>query len=82
MPWCPKCGAEFREGFFSCNSCHVPLIDHKPDGTETVPPEPEYAEKWLQNNAKRTLLLTVLRAMIVLLLVLAVVLLVADQAMA
>ena len=25
MPWCPKCGAEFREGFTMCSSCQIPL---------------------------------------------------------
>lgn len=79
MPWCPKCGAEFREGFTLCNSCQVPLIDHEPDGTETVPPEPDYGERWLQNNKSRSRMLTVLRALIVLFLVAAVVLLIADK---
>ena len=79
MPWCPKCGAEFREGFTTCNSCQLPLIDHRPDGTEVVPPEPDYGEAWLQNNKKRARLLTVLRALIVLFLVAAVALLIADK---
>lgn len=26
MPYCPKCRAEFREGFSMCNTCGVPLI--------------------------------------------------------
>lgn len=79
MPWCPKCGAEFREGFTTCNSCHVPLIDHEPDGTEEVPPEPQYGEKWLQNDKKRALTLTALRALIILFLAAAVLLLIADK---
>ena len=28
MPWCPKCGAEFRAGFTVCNTCHVALVQH------------------------------------------------------
>lgn len=28
--FCPKCGAEFREGFDECSDCHVPLIWEKP----------------------------------------------------
>ncbi|MDO4270541.1 MAG: DUF2007 domain-containing protein [Eubacteriales bacterium] len=27
MPWCPKCRAEYREGFAECSECHVPLVD-------------------------------------------------------
>ncbi len=30
MPWCPKCGAEYREGFTECAGCHIPLVDKKP----------------------------------------------------
>lgn len=30
MPWCPKCKAEYREGFTQCNTCHVPLVDTLP----------------------------------------------------
>jgi len=32
--WCPQCKTEYREGFFKCADCHVPLIEH-------LPPEPE-----------------------------------------
>ena len=31
MPWCPKCKAEYREGFTECAACHVPLVDTLPD---------------------------------------------------
>ncbi len=30
MPWCPKCGTEYREGFTECVECHIPLTDKKP----------------------------------------------------
>lgn len=30
MPWCPKCRAEYREGFFVCNSCSEQLVDDLP----------------------------------------------------
>lgn len=30
MPWCPKCRAEYREGFTECNTCGVPLVDELP----------------------------------------------------
>ena len=25
MPWCPKCGAEYKEGIKSCSTCNLPL---------------------------------------------------------
>ena len=27
MPWCPKCGAEYREGFKTCSDCNTDLVD-------------------------------------------------------
>ncbi len=35
--FCPKCRAEYREGFFTCSDCHIDLVG-------TIPPlhEPEY----------------------------------------
>ena len=27
MPWCPKCGSEYRDGFTECASCGVKLVD-------------------------------------------------------
>ena len=33
MPWCPKCHAEYREGFTTCVDCQVPLTDRKPEGS-------------------------------------------------
>ena len=29
MPWCPKCGTEYREGFTECKDCHVALTEEK-----------------------------------------------------
>ena len=26
MPWCPKCGSEYREGFTKCADCQVDLV--------------------------------------------------------
>lgn len=26
MPWCPKCKAEYREGFTKCSDCKVELV--------------------------------------------------------
>jgi hypothetical protein len=28
--WCPKCGAEYRDGFSECADCGVALIDEAP----------------------------------------------------
>lgn len=33
--YCPKCNAEYRDGFFECADCHVPLVGNLP------PKEPE-----------------------------------------
>jgi tetratricopeptide (TPR) repeat protein len=30
MPYCPKCRAEYREGFTECADCRVPLVDALP----------------------------------------------------
>ena len=40
--YCPKCRTEFREGFFECSDCFIPLV-------ENLPPEepksiPEYID--------------------------------------
>lgn len=26
--WCPKCGAEFREGILECSDCGIPLVEN------------------------------------------------------
>lgn len=78
MPWCPKCGAEFREGFKTCNTCHVPLVSHEPDGSEQLPEMDEPKEKWLRRDSAREHLLRILRALIVFLLALAAVTLLAH----
>ena len=31
MPWCPKCGIEYREGFSACADCGSTLADERPD---------------------------------------------------
>jgi len=28
MPWCPKCKAEYRDGFSQCTDCNISLIDN------------------------------------------------------
>ncbi len=32
MPWCPKCGCEYREGFATCADCGIALADAPPAG--------------------------------------------------
>lgn len=29
MPWCPKCGIEYREGFDTCNDCDCALVKNQ-----------------------------------------------------
>ncbi|HYE75151.1 MAG TPA: DUF2007 domain-containing protein [Blastocatellia bacterium] len=31
MPFCPSCNSEFRAGFTTCNTCHIPLVDSLDD---------------------------------------------------
>lgn len=47
MPWCPKCKAEYREGFTECAYCHVPLTNQKPQ--DNAPPDGYEAELSLMN---------------------------------
>ena len=35
--FCPKCRAEYREGFTTCSDCHIDLVDVLP-----LIPEPEF----------------------------------------
>jgi tetratricopeptide (TPR) repeat protein len=42
MPYCPKCKAEYREGFKVCIDCKVPLVRELP---ETVEPAKAEADK-------------------------------------
>jgi hypothetical protein len=36
MPYCPSCGAEFRAGFTTCNTCHTPLVASLDEPEEEV----------------------------------------------
>ena len=31
---CPKCKAEYREGFAFCSDCHVDLVEKLPEGND------------------------------------------------
>jgi hypothetical protein len=37
VPFCPLCGAEYREGFDRCHDCDVDLVDELPDEEEWDP---------------------------------------------
>ena len=37
---CPKCHAEYREGFYNCADCSVPLVIQLPKNEQE--PQPEY----------------------------------------
>jgi hypothetical protein len=43
MPWCPQCGAQYRDGFSTCAKCAAALVDEppavsRPDWRESLPP--------------------------------------------
>lgn len=40
--FCPKCKAEYREGFFICADCKVDLVSELPPEPEDSPGYPEY----------------------------------------
>jgi hypothetical protein len=45
MPWCPQCGAEYREGFRRCSECGVALVDALPSKPQRpAEPGPEWVE--------------------------------------
>ena len=45
MPWCPECGAEYREGFATCSECGVALTDAPPAGSQPpAEPGPEWVD--------------------------------------
>ena len=37
--FCPKCGAEYRDGFYECSDCHVNLVWELPPEPENMPVE-------------------------------------------
>ena len=41
MPWCPECGAEYREGFARCSDCDVDLVGEQP-AVEPPPADDEW----------------------------------------
>jgi hypothetical protein len=45
MPWCPKCGSEYRSGAQRCSDCDEPLVPQKPPSViELKPAERSHAE--------------------------------------
>jgi hypothetical protein len=50
--FCPKCKAEYREGFTKCADCNIDLVPVLPSEPE-FPPEPEqYVEYYNLVNIK------------------------------
>jgi hypothetical protein len=37
---CPQCNTEYREGFFTCADCLVPLVEKPPEKAEAQPESP------------------------------------------
>ena len=37
MPWCPKCKAEYQEGFTECTDCGILLVDSLEEEVEFIP---------------------------------------------
>lgn len=33
--FCPKCKAEYREGFYTCSDCNIPLVTELPEESES-----------------------------------------------
>jgi hypothetical protein len=52
MPWCPECKSEYIDGFTTCNTCGVPLVDSLEETEETVEfldtKKESFAKKFIQ----------------------------------
>lgn len=52
MPWCPKCKAEFQDGYTICSDCNVELVDELPEEEDIIPvfasDDKEIAEKLMR----------------------------------
>lgn len=64
MPWCPKCGSEYRDDIKKCADCGLRLIDHKPDGSEIFPVEQTPRPTGIRRFFPRERVLRILRALI------------------
>jgi hypothetical protein len=40
--FCPKCGAEYRQGFYRCSDCDIPLVDQLPEEGSVTDRQPGF----------------------------------------
>ena len=48
--FCPKCKAEYREGFTECADCNIPLVADLQEAPEQPPGEYDYVEVLTASN--------------------------------
>lgn len=46
MPWCPRCGSEYREGFTICKDCAEALVDNPPQEQPSSQDRKDFDGEW------------------------------------